>query len=389
MTQAEALAQAKAHTTLLKEINLKLNILPEIKEQLKILNTMATDFSQNRREMDEIKTKINEISEEFMLGSAKLNPITTYADILLKEKSIRETTSEAYLYRKLNKQKWGFLKNKRKHAYYNSIKSAGTATIYTDFLGKETPFIPRKFLGENADIEEAKKKMQDKIKELREYNMKSTNLIEECETNITNLIALGALKPETKQKLQEIWEKEIEIEKNKSDFYWEKKRNWLQNLEHSENQPQINSQNRPRSKQGFHSNRNRNTRDARSTTQQSTAEANQPRNASPRIQQDKGGRRYNRTYANVVNSNQPQSSSERIMDSLLNRIDFLNKKLQQRDDNGQYASGHDNYRNRNYLGGMNNNRSNGHYNRGFRRNNNRPGNRGFNNNRNMNHFLGI
>ena len=75
MSQAEALAQAKAHTTLLKEINLKLNILPEIKEQLKILNTMGTDFSQNRREMDEIKTKINEISEEFMLGSAKLNPI--------------------------------------------------------------------------------------------------------------------------------------------------------------------------------------------------------------------------------------------------------------------------------------------------------------------------
>ena len=83
MTQAEALAQAKAHTTLLKEINLKLNILPEIKEQLKILNTMATDFSQNRREMDEMKTKINEISEEFILGSAKLNQYyVLYIDFL-------------------------------------------------------------------------------------------------------------------------------------------------------------------------------------------------------------------------------------------------------------------------------------------------------------------
>ena len=144
------MASERAQLNLLKEISSKLDILPEIREQLKNLNNV------NTKEIVEIKTKLSEISEEFMLGRNSLTPMTSYADILLKERATREITTEAYQYRKLNKRKWGHLKNRRKHAYYNSIKAVGTSVIYTEFLQKDNPFIPRKYKGQSTDLEEAK-----------------------------------------------------------------------------------------------------------------------------------------------------------------------------------------------------------------------------------------
>ena len=71
------MASERAQLNLLKEISSKLDILPEIREQLKNLNNV------NTKEIVEIKTKLSEISEEFMLGRNSLTPMTSYADIVL------------------------------------------------------------------------------------------------------------------------------------------------------------------------------------------------------------------------------------------------------------------------------------------------------------------
>ena len=135
---------------------------------------------------------------------------------------------------------WQQLLSKRKHAYYNKIRSEGIMNVYTGFLAKNPPFIPAKFReklypGITNKQRENKNKLEKmrvemEIDHLNEQKEKNQEILEEIEADIKAKI-LTVDEPVARQSIKEKWIAEISKEEKKSMKTWDKKKNFLLEVE--------------------------------------------------------------------------------------------------------------------------------------------------------------
>ena len=122
---------------------------------------------------------------------------------------------------------------KRKHAYYNQIRSNGISAIYKEFLKLNPPFIPKKFReGHMPGESEAQKKRINTLETTRvtlecerldEEAAKNESIVKSVENDVGEKI--GKLDcPEKRQGFKEKWIKASQAEEKISDNIWQKKK---------------------------------------------------------------------------------------------------------------------------------------------------------------------
>ena len=137
-------------------------------------------------------------------------------------------------------ESWDVLLNRRKHAFYHKMRSSDIKNIYSEFLSKEPPFIPPKFREamypgitdkqkENKTKLE-KMKLEIEIDNLNEQEEKNMRIIDEIDTSVKSKIA-GYTDISKSQREKEKWIESVSREEKKSLEIWEKKKQFLINLE--------------------------------------------------------------------------------------------------------------------------------------------------------------
>ena len=122
--------------------------------------------------------------------------------------------------------------NRRKHAFYSHLRSKDLADIHAHYLSRDVPFIPRKFREkithmDTSNMIKRKKelefvKVEHHIETLREYAEKHLSDLKEEDTKATSLISI--LPTDIKQGTALEWQKCVQIEEEKSNTIWQKKK---------------------------------------------------------------------------------------------------------------------------------------------------------------------
>ena len=131
------------------------------------------------------------------------------------------------------------LLDKRKLAYYNSIRNEGVAAVYKKFIEQTPPFIPRKFresINPNASQKQRermknleKQKLKYEIERLDEAAEKHRGELDDAELDTKQFIGdqEDAL---LRQDLKEKWCASVKREEARSNEIWNKKQQFLEDL---------------------------------------------------------------------------------------------------------------------------------------------------------------
>ena len=130
------------------------------------------------------------------------------------------------------------LVNKRKHAFYNKTRSEGIHKIYSEFISKPEPIIPRKFKEKSipGQTEAHSKrlqlleveKMKVELERLLEQVHKQESILKAADETIQE-IANKYNDPEDKRYIMDTWYKQIKLEEETSIGIWEKRKNFFIN----------------------------------------------------------------------------------------------------------------------------------------------------------------
>ena len=163
---------------------------------------------------------------------------------------------------------WEELLNKRKHSYYNKIRTNGIHNIYKDFIEQSVPFIPPKFREKPIPGQSEAHANRVKLLEIQKIKVEMERLKDQAQKNEDTLVEVDkAMKilvseynePDDRQYVLEKWYEHIKLEEDKSLNIWEKRKQFFLNTDatHPKNNMEINR--RPST-----SNRNRTTHSPKS-----------------------------------------------------------------------------------------------------------------------------
>ena len=222
-----------------------LTVQKEIKEILETMEAkqMPVDYNVDlRKNVSEIKEKMtNDTQIQSLTANVSeiQKHVSTYIQQVVEEKNKNLVVAEGYKFRKKFAKDWFKCLNTRKIAYYNKIRYEGLIQIYSSFLNRETPFIPRKFLEKpvpdeseeqkRMKFELAKDKMLIEIARMKDQIVKQDSIISE-QGRMVGEISNRSDEVTTRQCLKEIWYKETQREEEKSNNIWSRKKTWFEKL---------------------------------------------------------------------------------------------------------------------------------------------------------------
>ena len=273
----------------LRKLSSQMDTLLSVQKDIKAILTTTETKQMPPEYCKSLESNIREIRNE----------VKSYTEHYVAEKNKSTLTQASFQFKKTIAKEWSKYLNTRKIAYYNKKRAEGIASIYSSFLEKDPPFIPRKFRekshpGQSEDqtslkLDLSKRKVSIEIKRLQEQAVKQDSILTETERAVESLIKKTD-DVNIQQTLKEHWIKSVKQEEEKSLVIWEKRKEWFEKLpeETTDSQPQRDQPNdAPRRKFPHNIRRDR-------TNQDPPQRGNTQTQRAPPVQNNR------QSYANVV-----------------------------------------------------------------------------------------
>jgi hypothetical protein len=236
-------------TEILKEISSKLEVLNlTLKELVDITKNGNTETLNVFRVVehhllqlsDAIYSDINDNGYDNTNGQSDQIGQNCENNTFTPDESSINTAS--YRIKQSMKYVWNRSLNERKQAYWNYLKFKNTAAIYSEWIKKDNPIIPRKYrpkiipgeVDEDKDIrrETSLQLFEADIKILKNKSRRYENAFKQTDDEMCAIFEKKS-DGEICRNLKKIWGKECKKEEEKSAAIFEKKLKWLKEYENN------------------------------------------------------------------------------------------------------------------------------------------------------------
>lgn len=217
----------------LKEVSSNVTDITRQLQEQQISNTSMENTNSSKFMVTALKEKIDEMCQHFT-GLANYQ--------LLDETNKLKINEEAFKIRR-NLREWKTSFNQRKQNFWNSLRTHETSKLFQEYMTEDSQYLPRKFRPQtipkepdeqsNERIRLAFETMRSEERILQNKADRYTTKYLKIDENIMNLISQRA-SGKIREKLEELWTNQCNLEEDKSRKIWEKKANWFKKQKEQE-----------------------------------------------------------------------------------------------------------------------------------------------------------